>query len=295
MGNAAEKLENSPQPYAGELVELDNAEQQMAELREKYGTVPDYSTKEGYRAGKQAIQALTKMRTGTDKARLAITKPHRDFIEQVNQRAKGLVGEVEQLEAPHREAKREVDEAEQRAKEARIAQLRERLTKEVTSYLDTAEGLDSTGLAGLIDEAEAIDTEGYFDITKEAEDEKARVLHSLRERHAAALESERLAAEREQIERERAELDRLRAAQAPAEKPELTSSDVATAGGTVFSQEDPDDWDGLGNALQDVPAADPFGEALEDLQAVAGLDASQAVDVLSAIQHGDIRHVSLNQ
>ncbi|WP_328717289.1 hypothetical protein VO226_05560 [Halomonas elongata] len=270
MGNAAEQLQNAPQPYAAELVELDNAEQQMAELREKYGTVPDYSTKEGYKAGKQAIQALTKMRTGTDKARLAITKPHRDFIDMVNQRAKGLVGEVEQLEAPHREAKREVDEAERRAKEARIAHLRERLENEVTSYLDTAEGLDSTGLAGQIDEAEAIDTEGYFDITKEAEDEKARVLATLRERHAAALERERLAAEREEIERERAELERLRAAQA-------------------------DDWAGLGSALQDVPAADPFGEALEDLQAVAGLDASQAVDVLSAIQRSDIRHVSLQQ
>lgn len=295
MGNAAEQLQNAPQPYAAELVELDNAEQQMAELREKYGTVPDYSTKEGYKTGKQAIQALTKMRTGTDKARLAITKPHRDFIEMVNQRAKGLIGEVEQLEAPHREAKREVDEAEQRAKEARIAQLRERLEKEVTSYLDTAEGLDSTGLAGLIDEAEAIDTEGYFDITKEAEDEKARVLATLRERHAAALERERLAAEREEIERERAELERLRAAQAPTEAPDLAPSDVATAGDTVFSQEGPDDWEGLGNALQDVPAADPFGEALEDLQAVAGLDASQAVDVLSAIQRGDIRHISLQQ
>ncbi|MDL4864255.1 hypothetical protein NPJ88_018130, partial [Halomonas elongata] len=223
MGNAAEQLHNAPQPYAAELVELDNAEQQMAELREKYGTVPDYSTKEGYKTGKQAIQALTKMRTGTDKARLAITKPHRDFIEMVNQRAKGLVGEVEQLEAPHREAKREVDEAEQRAKEARIAQLRERLEKEVTSYLDTAEGLDSTGLAGLIDEAEAIDTEGYFDITKEAEDEKARVLATLRERHAAALERERLAAEREEIERERAELERLRAAQVPVEPKEPVS------------------------------------------------------------------------
>ncbi|CBV41992.1 hypothetical protein [Halomonas elongata] len=294
MGNAAEQLQNAPQPYAAELVELDNAEQQLADLKSKYGTVPDYSTKDGYKTGKQAIQALTKMRTATDKARLAITKPHRDFIEKVNQRAKGLIGEVEQLEAPHREAKREVDEAEQRAKEERIARLRERLSKEVTSYLDTAEGLDSTSLAGLIDEAEAIDTEGYFDVTKEAEDEKARVLATLRERHAAALERERLAAEREEIERERAELERLRAAQAQAEMPAPAPGDVASAGGTVFSQEDSADWDGLDNALQDVPAADPFGEALEDLQS-AGLDASQAVDVLSAIQRGDIRHVSLQQ
>lgn len=279
MGNAAEQLHHAPQPYAAELVELDNAEQQLAELREKYGPVPDYSTKEGYNAGKKAIQALTKMRTGTDKARLAITRPHRDFIDQVNQRAKGLIGEVEKLEAPHREAKREVDEAEQREKEERVARLRERLAKEVTSYLDTAEGLDSNALADLIGEAEAIDTEGYFDVTKEAENEKARVLATLRERHAAALERERLAAEREQLDRERAELDRLRAQQAPAEP----AASAASA----------PDWPGDDEpfVMPDEPA-DPFGEALEDLQA-AGLDASQAVDVLSAIQRGDIRHVRL--
>lgn len=280
MGNAAKQLHHAPQPYAAELVELDNAEQQLAELRAEYGPVPDYSTKEGYTAGKKAIQALTKMRTGTDKARLAITKPHRDFIDQVNQRAKGLIGEVEQLEAPHREAKREVDEAEQRAKEERIGRLHERLAKEVTSYLDTAEGLDSNALADLIGEAEAIDTEGYFDITKEAEDEKARVLTILRERHAATLERERLTAEREQLDRERAELDRLRAQQSPAEP-------AAPAAAPDWPSDDEP------FAMPDEPA-DPFGEALEDLQS-AGLDASQAVDVLSAIQRDDIRHVRLSQ
>ena len=289
MSNAAENL--TPQPYADELVELDSAEQQLAELRAKYGNVPDYTTKAGYTEGKKAIQALTKMRTGTDKARLAITKPHREFIDAVNQRAKALIGEVEQLEQPHRDAKKEVDEAEQRKKEERIAKLRERLAKEVTSYLDTAHGLDSCALAELITEAEGIDTEGYFDITNEAEDERARVIRELKDMHGQALQREQLAAERAELERERAELERLKAQQAPAE---LAPGDVATTGGTVFSQDDPDDWEGLGNALQDVPSADPFGDALEDLQGL-GLDPSQAVDVLSAIQRGDVRHLAFHQ
>ncbi|MFM9270171.1 hypothetical protein ACJ7V3_07895 [Halomonas elongata] len=164
--------------------------------------------------------------------------------------------------------------------------MRERLEKEVTSYLDTAEGPDSTGLAGLIDKAEAIDTEGYFDITKEAEDEKARVLATLCERHAAALERERLAAEREEIERERAELERLRAAQVPVEpkdpvspsEPEAPAEprEMATTGGTVF---------GLGGTS-------PWDEALEDLISL-GIDISAAECVLDAISNGDVRHVRL--
>lgn len=289
MSNAAEKLD-VPQPYAAELIELNDVEKQLVELRAKHGTVPDYTTKEGYARGKASIKELTSYRTGTDKARLAITKPHREFIDQVNQYAKGLVAEIEKLEAPHRDAKHEVDEAEKRKKEARIARLRERLDKEVTAFLDTAVGLDSAGLAELIDAAEAIDTENYFDVTKEAEDEKARVLRELRDQLSRAQERERLAAERAELERQKAELERLKAQQTPTE---LAPGDVATAGGTVFSQEDPDDWEGLGSALQDVPSTDPFGDALEDLQDL-GLDPSQAVDVLSAIQRGEVRHVTLN-
>jgi len=49
MSNAAEKLEVS-QPYATELVELDRVEAALTELRAKYGTVPDFTTKEIGRA-----------------------------------------------------------------------------------------------------------------------------------------------------------------------------------------------------------------------------------------------------
>lgn len=284
MSNAAENL--APQPYAAELVELDSAEQQLAELRAKFGNVPDYTTKAGYAEGKKAIQALTKMRTGTDKARLAITKPHREFIDAVNQRAKALIGEVEQLEAPHREAKREVDEAEQRKKEERIARLRERLAKEVTSFLDTAHGLDSAGLADLIDAAEAIDTEGYFDITNEAEDEKARVVRELKAMHDQALQREQLAAERAELERERAELERRKAQQAPPapdfgpdigggpEKPLTDEEATATPFDDAYLGE-----------------ASAYDEALADLQA-AGLEVSQAVAVLTAITQGRVRYIT---
>ena len=287
MSNAAENL--APQPYAAELVELVDAEQQLADLRAKYGNVPDYTTKAGYAEGKKAIQALTKMRTGTDKARLAITKPHREFIDAVNQRAKSLIGEVEQLEQPHRDAKREVDEAEQRKKEERIAKLRERLAKEVTSYLDTAHGLDSTSLADLIDAAEGIDTEGYFDITTEAEDEKARVIRELKAMHDQALQREQLAAERAELERARAELERLKAQQTPAgpdfgpdigggpEQP-LTAEE---AGATPFDD-------------ADLGEASAYDEALADLQR-AGLEVSDAVAALAAIQSGSVRHIAFTE
>lgn len=287
MSNAATNI--APQPYAGELTVLDDAENQLADLRAKYGAVPNYATKDGYKVGKQAIQALTKMRTSTDKARLAITRPHRDFIKQVNQRAKGLVGEVEQLEAPHREAKREVDEAEQRKKEERIARLRERLSQEVNSFLDSAAGLDSTGLADLIGAAEGIDTTGYFDVTDEAEDEKARVIRALTDQHQRALHNEQMAAERESMARERAELERLREQQAPTPAPAAPEAQSHLSQvEAVAPQARADDFSG------DFGEPEPYDKALEDLQA-AGLEVSAAVAALSAIRAGSVRHVSFSE
>lgn len=326
MSNAAEKLE-IPQPYATELVELDRVEAALTELRAKYGTIPDFTTQAGYEKGKKGVRELTSYRTSTDKLRLSITEPHRKFIERVNSYGKDLIGKIEAIEKPLKAAKKEVDEAEQRKKEERIARLQERLAKEVTAFIDTAAGLDSNGLADLIDAAEAVDTEGYFDITKEAEDEKARVLHVLGNMHAAALERERLAAEQAEIDAQRrklreeedrraaeqAELEELRRFKADQEaakaQPAAAPESATAASGTASIHDDPDGWNDIGSVMQPVAtedmadageliathreAASHWDQALEDL-IDTGIDVSAAEAVLDAIASGDVRHIAYN-
>jgi chromosome segregation ATPase len=201
MTNAAPKTD-----YKGELVKLDAVEQALAGLREKYGTVPDMQTKEGYDLCKKGIKELTTYRTSTDKLRKEITKPHRDFIDRVNQYGKDLIEKLEAIEKPLKDAKQHEDERAEREKQQRIAKLRERIQVEILSYKDTAVGLDSNALAELHDEAVNINTDGYFDVTKEAEDAKAEVLQHIIEMHSRALEKERLAAEQAELEAERRRL-----------------------------------------------------------------------------------------
>ncbi|CAH1044703.1 hypothetical protein [Halomonas sp. TD01] len=98
------------------------------------------------------------------------------------------------------------NERAERAKQARIAKLRERINVEIWSFLDTAVGLDSSGLADLHDAVVAIDVDGYFDVTAEAEDAKAEVLKRISEQHGQTLERERLAAEQAQVEADRKRL-----------------------------------------------------------------------------------------
>tara|TARA_R100001039_G_C1847250_1_gene107381 strand:- start:327 stop:1298 length:972 start_codon:yes stop_codon:yes gene_type:complete len=201
MTNAAPKTD-----YKGELVKLDAVEQALAGLREQYGTVPDMQTKEGYDLCKKGIKELTTYRTSTDKLRKEITKPHRDFIDRVNQYGKDLIEKLEAIEKPLKDAKQHEDERAEREKQQRIAKLRERIQVEILSYKDTAVGLDSNALAELHDEAVNINTDGYFDVTKEAEDAKAEVLQHIIEMHGRALEKERLAAEQAEVEAERRRL-----------------------------------------------------------------------------------------
>ncbi|MDQ7731588.1 hypothetical protein QT231_02690 [Halomonas sp. SpR1] len=201
MTNAAPNAE-----YKGELVKLDAVEQALAGLREQYGTVPNVQTKEGYALCKKGIKELTTYRTSTEKLRKEITKPHRDFIDRVNGYGKDLVEKLQAIEQPLKDAKQHEDERAEREKQQRIAKLRERINVEIWSFLDTAEGLDSTGLAELHDAAVAIDTDGYFDVTSEAEDAKAEVLKRISEQHGQTLEKERLAAEQAEVEAERRRL-----------------------------------------------------------------------------------------
>lgn len=201
MTNAAPNTD-----YKGELLELDTVEQALAGLREKYGAVPDVQTKDGYELCKKGIKELTSYRTGTEKLRKEITKPHRDFIERVNSYGKDLTEKLQAIEQPLKDAKKSEDERAEREKQARIAKLRERINVEIWSFLDTAAGLDSNGLADLHDAAVAIDVDGYFDVTAEAEDAKAEVLKRISEQHGQTLERERLAAEQAQVEAERRRL-----------------------------------------------------------------------------------------
>ena len=192
--------------YKGELVELNAVEKGIAGLREKYGKVPDVTNKDGYALCKKGIRELTSTRTKADKLRLEITEPHRNFIKQVNNYGKDIIERIEEIEKPLKDAKQHEDERAEREKQQRIDKLRERINVEIWSFLDTAEGLDSTGLAELHDAAVAIDTDGYFDVTNEAEDAKAEVLKRISGQHGQTLEKERLAAEQAEVDAERRRL-----------------------------------------------------------------------------------------
>ena len=192
--------------YKSELLQLDAVEEALAGLRVKYGTVPDVTTKDGYTACKKGIREITSYRTSTDKLRKEITKPHRDFIDRVNSYGKTLIEDLQAIEQPLKDAKKDEDERAEREKQARITKLRERINMEIWSFLETTEGLDSSELADLHSAALSIETDGYFDVTGEAEDAKAQVLARISDLHSQRLEKEQMAAKQAELDAERRRL-----------------------------------------------------------------------------------------
>lgn len=163
--------------HATELVSLDQFETQVAELKRTYAKVPNVHTKEGYAEAKAALRTLTKMRTDTEKARLAITAPLRDRVKEINDLAKSLVGEVEKLERPIRDAKQYVDDEIKRKKEARQAKIREGIVRDITSFVDSAAGAsDPAEIRAMIDTLREVDVAIYGELEVEADFERQRVI-----------------------------------------------------------------------------------------------------------------------
>jgi hypothetical protein len=265
-------------PKAGDITPISNIEKQLTDLKTKYEVVPDVTTKEGYKACKAGIQELVTMRTGTEKAKLAITKHHRDFVSEVNALAKSLITEVSKLEAPLKDAKLEVDDRIERQNEARKQKIRDEIVKEITSYIDSAQGQSSGLLMEMVEALRFADVSRYGELEAEADTERHRVIGVLSTMAMDAMKRFNDEAER------RRELDAQQSAWQAAGHGEVPGKAKDYVPGQPF-----DTW-------RDTPVSDEastsevYDEALADLAEIVGPDLAE--DTLIAIMGGDIRHVT---
>lgn len=152
----------------GKVAVFSMTEAALTELREKWGTVPDMETKEGYEEGKEGIKTISKYRTGLEKKRKEIKAPYLKAGQIIDEEAKRITAELEALETPLKEAKQKVDEREAREKAERIARLQAKVDA-ILAYTEAAKGKTSEEIAALIAEVDAIDPlADFYDLTQEA-------------------------------------------------------------------------------------------------------------------------------
>lgn len=184
----------------------------LAALREKYGEVPDATTKEGYELAKAGAKELTTLRTSIEKARKEVKQPYLDAGKAIDAEARRITAELLKLEEPIKAAKKNVDDAEKRKKEERIARLQAKIDMEITGSIDRAKMRTSGVIADIIAEVDGIDTlNDFYDLTSEATEARDVTLSTLNGMYNERLQFEISENERLELEEENKRLENERA------------------------------------------------------------------------------------
>jgi len=203
----------------------------LDKLKERYLTVPDVATKDGYDLVVSGARELRDIRVSVEKKRKELKAGALEWGRLVDSEAKRITGELLQLENPIKEAKKVIDNEKARIKEEkRIAD--EKRKNEILARIDEIRilvsayvGKTSEAIDSIRQETVNLDlSEGFDEFTETAErvkDSTIAGLDSLYERtkdqeEAAKRQAEeetRLAAEREKFRLEQEEQEKKRIAE----------------------------------------------------------------------------------
>lgn len=212
------------------IAEYSATEAALAELKEQYGaTVWVVDTPDRMEGAKKARAEIRKWRTDLEKERKRIKAPALERCNAIDTEARRIKGELLQLEEPVDKAIKDVEQAEERAREEKARKEEERKVKclaEIDRIRNVPVEKVSAPLEDIkaaAEELKALNLDWMEEFTGEAMDARDIAVTKLRaifsEARARQEEEERLAAER-------AELERLRAAEEARQKEIQAKRDV---------------------------------------------------------------------
>lgn len=187
-----------------QVVEYSITDANLEELKQKYTTIPDVYTKDGYKEAKESIAVLRTTRTGLEKARKEKNADAIAWKKKVDTEANRIKAVIVSLEEPLKAAKQEVDDkkaAEKAEKEAlevvRINAIKADIEKIKSAVTENFFGVDSKNIRGRILALEKYDPsmeifEEFFEVAKEAHATTIKKLNLILE---TVIEEERVAEE----------------------------------------------------------------------------------------------------
>jgi len=207
---------------------IDVTDEALSMLKEKYGQVPDCSTKEGYAIAKEGLAIFRTLRSKVEARRKELNSDAVDYKKRVDFEAKRITEFVVAIEEPLKEARQAEDEV--KAEEKRLAaEKEEKRVAAIENDINTirnvildCHGKTSFELLGIIQALNAteIEMERFAEHTPVAEAAKIEAVKKLEELREQAMENEkadedrkaedaRLAEERRKFEDEQAEAKRV--------------------------------------------------------------------------------------
>lgn len=187
------------------IIEYNQTEAGLAVLREKYSTLPDINTPDGYEFHKAGIKELTTLRTSLEAARKREKEPHLQAGRIIDDEAKRITAELVKLEDPMKAAKKEYDDRVERERQERIARLQVKVDA-IKAMPGQVRGKSSQEISEMIDRVGEIDAmHDFYDLTKEAVAARQGALDELTQ-----MLTDRLAFEAAEEDRKKAEAEKAR-------------------------------------------------------------------------------------
>lgn len=187
----------------------------LAELSNKYATVHDVTTQDGYDQCKKDAKAVGKYRTSLESVRKEIKGPALERCRDIDDEAKRIQIEIAKVEDPLKLAYKSVDEKKKKEVAERLAKIEKKINQ-IRGYVSKSLGATSNDISLYIEEVDSIDcTEGFYDLTKEALIARKETLEHLNFALKQTIQDE--IAEKKRIEQE-AELEELRKIKAQQEE-----------------------------------------------------------------------------
>ncbi len=168
----------------------------LAELEEKYESksLPDAATKDGYKFIADGVRIVSKYRTSLEKKRKEIKQPYLDAGKIIDSEAKRITARLIALEVPMKEAKAEIDKAEERAKQERIKKQEQGILA-IRKIVEECRGNTAEEIEAAIEEVTANDCSTFYDLKKEALEARNWTLAELGQLLTDAIQREEMQAE----------------------------------------------------------------------------------------------------
>lgn len=186
------------------LEKFDPVIEQINQIREEGNFLPDCSTKEGYEKSKRFVLDITmKARKALEARHKEVKAPFAQAVKDIDSKKNELMTILKEIEKPHQEAYKAIDQAEKDKKQ----QFENMLEAKVQTLIDLRSGASLLSIEELeerISEAGETDTsEGFYHRSLDAAKERERTLFELETVLTQKREIEAMKAENAQLKKER--------------------------------------------------------------------------------------------
>lgn len=190
------------------IVEYDEVANQIEEVKEVANFLPDVSTKEGYEKSKRVSLDIGKLKSALEAKRKDKKKFFIDGGKQVDIQAKAIAEQLDQLQLPHKEAYKKLDEEKKEREAERKRVIEEKIydMEQLPLIMATA---TSEEIKLELDKVIAIDLTYFDEYTQKALILKEDVAAKLSELYTKTLQSEQDAIEFAKLKAEQEERERL--------------------------------------------------------------------------------------